>query len=81
MSKIFVFSGASGVGKSSALKRVMESRDDLRFSVSCTTRAPRPSETHGVHYYFVTKEQFEEMIASGSRYCFLMTFGPYRFEC
>ena len=62
MSKIFVFSGASGVGKSSALKRVMEARDDLRFSVSATTRAPRPGEVDGVHYFFVTREQFEQMI-------------------
>ena len=62
MSKIFVFSGASGVGKSSALKRVMEAREDLRFSVSATTRAPRPGEEDGVHYFFVTKERFEQMI-------------------
>ena len=44
---------------------MMKKREDLKFSVSATTRAPRPSETDGVHYYFVTKEQFEEMIASG----------------
>ena len=62
MSKIFVFSGASGVGKSSALKRVMEAREDLRFSVSATTRKPRPGEVDGVHYFFVTKERFEQMI-------------------
>ena len=62
MSKIFVFSGASGVGKSSALKRVMEARSDLRFSVSATTRKPRPGEVDGVHYFFVTKERFEQMI-------------------
>ena len=62
MSKIFVFSGASGVGKSSALKRVMEAREDLRFSVSATTRAPRPGEEDGVHYFFVTRERFEQMI-------------------
>ena len=62
MSKIFVFSGASGVGKSSALKRVMEARQDLRFSVSATTRKPRPGEEDGVHYFFVTKERFEQMI-------------------
>ena len=60
--KIFVFSGASGVGKSSALKQVMEARSDLRFSVSATTRAPRPGEEDGVHYFFVTRERFEEMI-------------------
>ena len=62
MSKIFVFSGASGVGKSAALKRVMEAREDLRFSVSATTRKPRPGEVDGVHYFFVTKERFEQMI-------------------
>ena len=62
MSKIFVFSGASGVGKSSVLKQIMETRPDLRFSVSCTTRPPRPGEVDGVHYFFVTKERFEQMI-------------------
>lgn len=62
MSKIIVFSGASGVGKSSALKRVMEARENLRFSVSATTRDPRPGEVDGVHYFFVTRERFQEMI-------------------
>lgn len=62
MSKIFVFSGASGVGKSSALKQVMAAREDLRFSVSATTRDPRPGEEDGVHYFFVTWERFQQMI-------------------
>lgn len=61
--KLFVISGASGVGKSTVLARVMAQRDDVRFSVSATTRAPRPGETDGVNYYFVTHEQFEKMIA------------------
>lgn len=61
--KLFVISGASGVGKSTVLGRVMASRNDLRFSVSATTREPRPGETEGVSYYFVTKETFEDMIA------------------
>ena len=61
--KLFVISGASGVGKSTVLKRVMELRDDLRFSVSATTRNPRPGETDGVEYYFVTHDKFESMIA------------------
>ena len=60
--KLFVISGASGVGKSTVLSQVMAKRDDLRFSVSATTRAPRPGEIDGVSYYFVTKEQFEDMI-------------------
>ena len=62
--KLFVISGASGVGKSTVLKRVMELRDDLRFSVSATTRNPRPGETDGVEYYFVTHDKFETMIAN-----------------
>jgi len=63
--RLFVISGASGVGKSTVLKRVMERRKDLTFSVSATTRAPRPGEVDGESYYFVTKEQFEAMIARG----------------
>lgn len=60
--KLFVVSGASGVGKSTVLSRVMAARDDLLFSVSATTRAPRPGEVEGVNYYFVTPEQFRRMI-------------------
>ena len=60
--KLFVLSGASGVGKSTVLKGVMAARDDLLFSVSATTRDPREGEQEGVSYYFVTKEVFEEMI-------------------
>jgi guanylate kinase len=61
--KLFIISGASGVGKSTVLKKVMADRPDLQFSVSATTRAPRPGEQEGVSYYFVTNEQFEKMIA------------------
>ena len=63
--KLVVISGASGVGKGTVLGIMMNKRKDLKFSVSATTRPPRPSEVNGMHYYFVTKEQFEEMIASG----------------
>lgn len=60
--KLFVISGASGVGKSTVLERVMHDRQDLSFSVSATTRDPRPGEVDGVNYYFIRREQFEEMI-------------------
>ena len=63
--KLFVISGASGVGKSTVLKKVMDDREDLYFSVSATTRAPRAGEVDGVNYHFVTRPQFEEMIAKG----------------
>lgn len=62
--KLFIISGASGVGKSTVLSRVMAARDDLRFSVSATTRAPRPGEVDGESYYFVTREKFQDMIAN-----------------
>jgi guanylate kinase len=51
------------VGKSTVLGRVMAARNDLTFSVSATTRSPRPGEQDGVHYYFIQKADFEEMIA------------------
>ncbi len=60
--KLIVISGASGVGKGTVLKIVMEKRQDLSFSVSATTRPPRPNEVDGVHYFFISKECFEEMI-------------------
>lgn len=63
--KLFVISGASGVGKSTVLGRVMGQREDLLFSVSATTRKPRPGEIEAVSYYFVTKETFREMIDRG----------------
>ena len=63
--KLIVISGASGVGKGTVLGLVMNKRPDLRFSVSATTRPPRQGEQDGVHYYFITKERFEEMIAAG----------------
>ena len=60
--KLFVISGASGVGKSTVLSLVMAGRDDLLFSVSATTRAPRAGEVEGQSYYFVSKETFLDMI-------------------
>lgn len=63
--KLIVISGCSGVGKGTVLGIMMKKRSDLAFSVSATTRPPRPNETDGVHYYFITKERFEQMIAQG----------------
>ena len=65
MGKMIVISGASGVGKGTVLNLMMQKQKDLAFSISATTRDPRPSEVDGVHYYFVTRERFEEMIAAG----------------
>ncbi len=64
MGKLIVISGASGVGKGTVLGLMMEKRKDLSFSVSATTREPRPGEVDGKHYFFISKECFEEMIAN-----------------
>lgn len=61
--KLFVISGCSGVGKGTIINKFMERHsDDFLLSVSCTTRAPRPGEVHGVHYFFITREEFEQDI-------------------
>ena len=65
MGKLIVISGASGVGKGTVVKAMMAQREDLYFSVSATTRPPRPGEVDGRDYYFVTREEFENMIARG----------------
>lgn len=59
---LMVVSGPSGCGKGTVLAEVVKS-DRIFYSVSATTRSPRPGETDGVNYYFLTKEKFEEMIA------------------
>lgn len=61
--KTFVISGPSGVGKSTVLKALLEQRENVYFSVSATTRDPRPGETDGVHYHFVDAETFRAWIA------------------
>ena len=59
----FIISGPSGVGKSTVLSALMEERKNLYFSVSATTRQPRPGEEDGVHYHFLTMDTFREWIA------------------
>jgi guanylate kinase len=63
--RLTVVSGPSGVGKSSVLSEVRRQVPEVYFSVSATTRAPRPGEVDGVHYHFVSVAEFERMIADG----------------
>lgn len=60
--RILVVAGPSGSGKSSIVKELLE-RLDVEFSVSSTTRLPRPGERHGVHYDFISRRDFDAMIA------------------
>ena len=61
--KTFIISGPSGVGKSTVLGALLEKRPDLYFSVSATTRSPRPGEVDGVHYHFLNVDTFREWIS------------------
>ena len=65
---LFVISGPAGAGKSMVAKKLVERHPDVSLSVSCTTRAPRPGEIEGVHYHFVTDEQFDELVRKGAFY-------------
>ena len=62
---LLVLSGSSGVGKSTIIAQVLEQRPELYFSVSCTTRAPRPGEVDGVNYTFISREEFQARIERG----------------
>ena len=62
--KTFIISGPSGVGKSTVLHQLFQGRDDLYFSVSATTRAPREGEKDGVDYHFIQADEFRDMIAA-----------------
>lgn len=63
--RLIVISGPSGVGKGTVVKALMARDPNVKLSVSATTREIRPGEIHGVHYYFITKPEFEQMIAEG----------------
>ena len=63
--RLFVVSGPSGVGKGTLLKRLFARVENLVYSISATTRPPRPGEADGVSYHFYTREQFEAEIEHG----------------
>jgi guanylate kinase len=63
--RVVVLSGPSAVGKSSVVRRLREQVPDLHFSVSATTRAPRPGEVDGVDYHFVSPGEFQQLIDRG----------------
>ncbi len=63
--RLFVIAAPSGAGKTSLVKAIMLRHPQLKFSVSYTTRAARPSEVHGRDYHFVSKEEFARMVGAG----------------
>lgn len=74
---LIILSSPSGAGKSTLAKRLMAWDPTLSFSVSATTRNPRPGETDGVEYYFKTKPEFEAMVDAGDMLEHAEVFGNY----
>jgi len=75
--RLLVVSGPSGAGKGSISKRIVEEVDDLIYSISMTTRAPRPDEIDGKNYYFVSHEEFEETIEQNGFLEYAKVYGEY----
>jgi guanylate kinase len=62
---LFIVAAPSGAGKSSLVNALLEREPDIQLSISYTSRGPRPGETEGAHYHFVSRETFEGMVARG----------------
>jgi guanylate kinase len=63
--KLIVLTGPSGVGKGTLMQALLERHPDLYYSISVTTRSPRPGEINGKNYYFINRSKFEQLVAQG----------------
>jgi guanylate kinase len=74
---VYIISAPSGSGKSTLVNELLKKVDNLEFSISYTTRAPRGSETNGRQYYFVSRPEFEKMIRDDEFLEYAEVFGNY----
>jgi len=75
---LIVISGPSGVGKDSVIAELKERDLPLHFVITATSRPPRPDEEHGVDYFFVSEEEFEEMIERGDLLEYAVVYDQYK---
>lgn len=73
----FVLSGPSGSGKGTVLQEVLRKSDRIVYSVSATSRSPRPGEVDGINYYFKSREEFETLIKADAFIEYTETYGNY----
>jgi len=79
MSKLTVIAGPTAVGKGTVVRRILETHPDIELSVSATTRLPRPGEQHGIDYFFLTNEEFDQMVEDGNMLEFAVVHGTNRY--
>lgn len=76
---VCVVCGPTAVGKGTIIRRLLAQAEDIWLSVSATTRAPRLGEIDGVHYYFVTPERFDELVAAGDMLEWATVHGTHKY--
>ena len=74
---LFVISGPAGSGKGTVVNALLKNHPELKLSISATTRNPRPGEINGVHYYYISKEEFEGRIERGEMLEYATYSGNY----
>ncbi len=75
---LFIVAAPSGAGKSSLVNAVLAREPGIALSISFTSRAPRPGERHAQHYHFVSREEFERMVAAGDFFEHALVHGDYK---
>ncbi len=79
MSRLTVIAGPTAVGKGTVVRRILAMQPDIQLSVSATTRPPRPKEKHGIDYFFLTDDEFDQMIADGNMLEFAVVHSSHRY--
>ncbi|CAN5322491.1 MAG: guanylate kinase [Nocardioides sp.] len=79
MTRLVVLAGPTAVGKGTVSAYVRDHHPDVWLSVSATTRPPRPGEVDGVHYHFVSPEEFDQMVADGQMLEWATVHGSHRY--
>lgn len=77
--QVYVIAGPSGVGKGTVLKQFFSHAPQCWLSVSATTRQPRPGEIDGVHYHFVTDDEFDRLVSTGQMLEWATVHGKHRY--
>jgi guanylate kinase len=77
--KLVVVAGPTAVGKGTVVARIREQHPDVKFSVSATTRPPRPGEIHGEHYLFVTDAEFDQLVETQQMLEWAVVHGQHRY--